>query len=156
MSCLSLKTLSHSFSSSSIFKTISVPLPSVFPLGSGKTWNSSPEEVDTKVYCSGFGFWAVGGGREDTRTVLETRKLDISSKTSFRNVHLTNYRNQDLTISAMPGQATYHVPNCPIRFPSAPPFSSAFFKNSPVPDRAIVPKFFANSSLVIPIPVSDL
>jgi len=53
---LSLKTLSHSFSSSSILSTISVPLPKVFPRGSGKIWNSSPEEVDTKVYCSGFGF----------------------------------------------------------------------------------------------------
>jgi len=75
---LSLKTLSHSFSSSSILSTISVPLPKVFPRGSGKIWNSSPEEVDTKVYCSGFGFCAVGGGNEDTWTVLETRKLDLS------------------------------------------------------------------------------
>jgi hypothetical protein len=32
--------------------------------------------------------------------------------------------------------------------------SLAFFKNSEVPDLAIVPKFFANSSLDIPIPVS--
>jgi len=47
-----------------------------------------------------------------------------------------------------------NVPNCPMRLPSAPPPSSAFFKNSLVPDRAIVPRFLANSSLVIPIPVS--
>lgn len=45
-------------------------------------------------------------------------------------------------------------PNCPIRFPSAPPPSSALRKNSLVPLRAIVPKFLAISSLDIPIPVS--
>lgn len=48
------------------------------------------------------------------------------------------------------------IPNCPMRLPSAPPLASACFKNSPVPDLAIVPRFFASSSLLIPIPVSAL
>lgn len=71
---LSLVTDNHSFSSSSIVSTISVPRPKVFPRGSGKISNESPEEDETKVCWMGLGFSLVTGGREDTRTVGETRK----------------------------------------------------------------------------------
>lgn len=69
----------------------------MLPRGSGKTWNSSPEEVDTKVYCSGFGFWAVGGGRDDTLTVSETKKLIVSAASGLDVRRHTNYRIQDLS-----------------------------------------------------------
>lgn len=99
---LSLKTLSHSFSSSSIFKTISVPLPNVFPRGSGKIWNSSPEEVETNVFCSGFGLSAVGGGKEDTWTVFDTKKLGISfDHHPEGEMRLANCRNRDLGVSSL-------------------------------------------------------
>lgn len=68
---------SHSCSSSSIVKTISVPRPSVLPLGSGNTSKESPTAEETKVYWIGSGVADVAGGREDTRTVGETRKLGI-------------------------------------------------------------------------------
>lgn len=71
---LSLATDNHSFSSASIVSTISVPRPKVFPRGSGKISNESPEEDETKVYWIGLGLSLVAGGREDTRTVGETRK----------------------------------------------------------------------------------
>lgn len=65
---------SHSFSSSWISSTISVPRPSVLPRGSGKTSNESPEEVETNVCWIGLGLDEVTGGSDDTRTVGETRK----------------------------------------------------------------------------------
>lgn len=75
MSALSLCTDRNSPSSSPRVSTISVPLPKVFPLGSGKISNESPDEVDVKVYCTGSGLDDVAGGRDDTLTVGETRKL---------------------------------------------------------------------------------
>ena len=71
----SLLVDSHSFSSSLMSSSISVPRPSVLPRGSGKTSKESPDEDETKVYCCGFGLDGVAGGKEDTRTVGETRKL---------------------------------------------------------------------------------
>lgn len=75
MSALSLCTDRNSPSSSPRVSTISVPLLKVFPLGSGKISNESPDEVDVKVYWIGSGLDDVAGGRDDTLTVGETRKL---------------------------------------------------------------------------------
>lgn len=49
MSSLNRFVDNHSFSSSRISSSISVPLPKVLPRGSGKTSNESPEEEETKV-----------------------------------------------------------------------------------------------------------
>ena len=69
---------------------------------------------------------------------------------------LTSYRNQDLFDVNLWSRVEEQndPPNCPMRLPSAPPPSSAFFRNSLVPLLAIVPRFFASSSRLIPIPVS--
>lgn len=78
MSDLRLLTLRNSWFSCSISRMISVPRPRVLPRGSGNISNESPEELEVKVYWIGSGLADVAGGRDDTRTVGETRKLGLS------------------------------------------------------------------------------
>lgn len=75
MSDLSLVMDNHSFSSSSILSIISVPRPRVFPRGSGNISKDSPEDVEVKVFCVGLGLDEVAGGRDETLTEGDTRKL---------------------------------------------------------------------------------
>lgn len=102
INAFSLLTDKNSPSSSPMDKTISVPRPRVFPRGSGKISNESPEEEETKVYCCGSGFDDVAGGSEETWTVGETKKLHNVSWEGNSSGELTRSKSRDLVSMSPP------------------------------------------------------